>query len=306
MKEVGIMTFWYDQENYGQILQAYALTTVIRSMGYHAFDIKYDNRIESQETNVAFQSDSLIKKILRIIMSPQVYYKYYRNKMLKAYYGDLGQKKDRSFDVFRATKMFFSENSYNNIKELQNLPPDCFAYVTGSDIVWSEKVNNMAYFLNFGSSGVKRIAYAASFGGSEVSNEYINQIREYLAKFDFIGVRESSGREICALAGRNDAVWVPDPTLLLSQEHYSTILKEPDTHEKYLFLYLLGYKLTINFTAIDQFAKKRGLKIIYVANEGVYDKRERTYPTIEEWIGYIANAEYVITNSFHCCVFCSM
>ena len=38
---IGVITYWYSEENYGQILQCYALQQFLRNMGHEAFLIKY-------------------------------------------------------------------------------------------------------------------------------------------------------------------------------------------------------------------------------------------------------------------------
>jgi len=52
-----------------------------------------------------------------------------------------------------------------------------------------------------------------------------------------------------------------------------------------------------------KWASKRGLNIKYVADAIRYDKYEKIYPTIPEWLWLIDHSSYVLTNSFHGTVF---
>ena len=40
--KIGVLTYSHHKQNYGQILQAYALVTFLRNMGHEAFLIRYD------------------------------------------------------------------------------------------------------------------------------------------------------------------------------------------------------------------------------------------------------------------------
>lgn len=306
MKRIGVMTFWNDNENYGQILQAYALQTILISLGYSACIIPYIRKEHEGSQDNSYKKQTFFDKILNILSNPRTYISYYNYKIKEFIYRRNIIGEDRKFDYFRRSRMNFYPTSYSSLKELNANPPICDIYLCGSDIVWSERVNDMAYFLGFGPKSIKRIAYAASFGGAQISEEYANKIAIYLQSFSFIGVREKSGVDICRIAGRVDAQWVPDPTLLLSKQDYLKLSSFPNHDKKYMLVYLLGYDLTIDKNAIFKFAKKKGLEVKYIANKGTFDNYKRIYPTIEEWIGYIADAQYVITNSFHCAVFCSI
>ena len=128
-------------------------------------------------------------------------------------------------------------------------------------------------------------------------------IKKYLSRFDFVGVREQSGVDLCHRLGISKAVRVVDPTLLLTCDDYARIQIKTKKAKRYLFLYLLGSPITCRISTIYRFARKKGLEVVYVASQGQSDRRKKTYPQIGEWIDYIANAEIVVTNSFHGTVF---
>lgn len=153
----------------------------------------------------------------------------------------------------------------------------------------------------------KRISYAASFGGlytSDIPNHVYKKIALYLKRFDVISVREPGGIDICRKAGREDVICVPDPTLLLSQTDYMEISQPfelPD--RRYLFIYFLWEKSSEDMKEIFHFANENNLNVVYVASQCKLDRYLKYYPTIEQWLFLVKNAEYVVTDSFHATVF---
>ena len=190
-------------------------------------------------------------------------------------------------------------------------------YIVGSDQVWNighEQENNLrAHFLNFGNDTIKRVSYAASFGFSikELGAEYAKTVFPFLKKFAGISVREENGIAICErIAELNNSylkvVQVCDPTMLLSGEEYLKIFNREDTvipSDPYVFVYNINASSDINIHSIQKWAKKRKLKLVYVMGHGKTSKIPHIYPTVPQWIKLIANAEFVITNSFHGSVF---
>ena len=109
--------------------------------------------------------------------------------------------------------------------KIQQNPPQADCYITGSDQVWAQlldNINNEGFFLNFGSSQIKRISYAASFAMTSYPQELKKKLKEKLSIFSAISVRESSGVEICKELGYNVS-WVLDPTFLLEQSDYLSL-----------------------------------------------------------------------------------
>lgn len=293
--KIGIMTFWWSNDNYGQLLQCYALQKYLRNLGHDAFLIRYDSSNDILPKNCI----RIIKKNLKIV--------YQNIKFLKS-------KKLRKFDEFRDKYISQSERIYKSIEELRTVPPEADMYIVGSDQVWScimspfDRKKNIAsaYFLDFGKSETKRISYAASWGTDKISDEYINFISPLLKKFNAVSVREESGLKLCEENGVKSAICVSDPTFLLSKDIYETeILQKTNINhkEKYLFLYLLNNTFNFDIKKIFDFAKQNELKVIYVTGNGKTDVYNKVYATIPEWLCYIKNAEYVVTNSFHCSVF---
>ncbi|WP_373278759.1 polysaccharide pyruvyl transferase family protein [Bacteroides gallinarum] len=216
---------------------------------------------------------------------------------------------ERKFTDFLSENILYTEQIYST-KELMQNPPVADCYITGSDQVWGALNPNPIFFLQFGSEETKRISFAASFGdgNSFLKDIYISKITPYLKKFDMVTVREYKALEICKKAGINGAMLFPDPTLLIDMSNYNRLLSSNPCTDKYCLVYMLEeeQKTKMSMDDIAAFVKGIGIKMIYVASQGRFDKYAKKYPTIPQFLSYIKNADFVITNSFHGTVFSIM
>ena len=303
--KIGILTYWWSNDNYGQLLQCYALQKYLRDLGHEVFLIRYNYRND-------IKASPFIIKCLKAF-NPIKLFRYFSYKTHDARVLAEQQKNDRNFDDFRA-RYIVSSDFYASYIDLKNNPPQADAYIVGSDQVWNYWYKNIkkftnplhAYFLDFGKSETKRLAYAASWGVTNLPKTFINEVKPLLDKFNYIGVREESGIKLCKKCGRFDAEWVCDPTLLLNAETYRKIYTENSVRKpekKYILLYMLNNTCDFNIQSVYDFAAKKELDVIYLTGNGVIDNRQKYFATIPEWLYLVDNAEYVFTNSFHCGVF---
>ena len=303
---IGILTYWWASDNYGQLLQCYALQRYLRDLGHEAFIIRYNYNNEGIRIKVP-----VWKRALKAL-NPVIFYKYFERKILRKRILEIN--KVREFDVFRSKYISLSNDFYAKYENLSANPPEADVYIVGSDQVWNfsfadfSGVKNVvhAYMLDFGRENVKRISYAASWGVSAISDDLRKEITPLLKKFDYVSVREQKGLDLCKQCGVDNAEWVCDPTLLLDAESYRTLYRENEIRKpqkKYIFVYMLNNQYEFNLDSIYRFAKERNLDVIFVTGNYKAEKRKLFYATIPEWLYLIDNAEYVISNSFHCAVF---
>lgn len=293
--KIGILTFCNSRDNYGQILQCFALQELLRNAGHNPFLIRYNEDRKSAAT------DKGQKSVLRYLKHFRTYYNlFWQQRKEEAYYQE-ESKHDRMFQKFIEEHITTSPNIYNR-QSISDCPPEADAYICGSDQIWG---GDLAYYLNFVPTGRKKIAYAPSFGGvSDFTTAYQEQVKTCLQDFSFIGMREQSGVKTCQDIGISDAIKVCDPTLLLTKEDYCRLLPSERISEKpYVLLYLLGAPTNINVKDVYKMAEQRGLEVKYIASQGQYDSFPKIYPSITEWLRLIRDAELVITNSFHGTVF---
>lgn len=304
--KIGIMTYWWASDNYGQLLQCYALQRYLRDLGHEAFIIRYNYNNEGIRIKVP-----VWKRALKAL-NPVIFYKYFERKILRKRILEIN--KVREFDVFRSKYISLSNDFYAKYENLRVAPPEADAYIVGSDQVWNfsfadfSGVKNVvhAYMLDLGRENVKRLSYAASWGVSAISDDLRKEITPLLKKFDYVSVREQKGLDLCKQCGVDNAEWVCDPTLLLDAESYRTLYRENEIRKpqkKYIFVYMLNNQYEFNLDSIYRFAKERNLDVIFVTGNYKAEKRKLFYATIPEWLYLIDNAEYVISNSFHCAVF---
>ena len=304
--KIGIMTFWWSEDNYGQLLQCYALQKYLRDQGHDPFLIRYDPRNDYVPT-------PLYRKLLKALNPVKLvgYLSFQRRKYLssKEY-----TTHNRQFSIFRDTYLKQSEQIYYSYDELKANPPQADCYIVGSDQVWNfsngalQKVKKLvhAYFLDFGSDSIIRMAYAASWGREQIPDNFVDEIQPLLKKFQKVSVREKSGIDICRRCGYETAQWVCDPTLLLDAEVYRRIYRDSNvtaSQKPYVLFYYLDNGGKFDKKSVFRFAQERNLDVRYISANMNMDAYEKTYATIPEWLFLVDNAQYVITNSFHCCVF---
>lgn len=293
---IGTITYWWTQDNYGQVLQCFALIKFLRSMGHEAFLIR--NLPSTPRRSLA----RIVMAALKYIFKPD----YRRTALMWNRLGKISAAEakahPRGFDDFRRKYMPSTEMEYTQHHLLEN-PPQADAYVCGSDQIWCAP--NPVYFLQFGPQSSKRIAYAPSMGGIKPQGKARQTMIAYLRRFDFLSSREQSGVDALHEMGFPEATLQPDPTLLLPVEVYRDMVVKPQPAERpYLLLYLLGNETDVEVGEVYSFAERHGLEVRYVASQGRTDEFPKLYPTVEEWLGLIDGASYVITNSFHGTVFC--
>ncbi len=311
MKTAGIITYWDTTDNYGTVLQNYALQSFLKKNGIEPILIR--------ERSVFITSKK--KRARRLLKKYGVFLPAYVCYILfKRIYITRNEKRNlklRRFSDFRKQFISYTEKVYTSLEELKKEQSNYDLYIAGSDQIWSfnnckeytleqeEYLFNTRFF-NFVNKDAKRISCAASFGSCDFLEKQDMLIKSNLKKFDLITIREQSGVEYVKTLGINKVFFQNDPTTLLSAESYRKISVNPEKKHKYILLYLLNNSTDFNISNLRKWAKKKDLDIIYVNGNLLYfnlNLYKKKYPTIQEWLGLIDNAEYVLTNSFHGTIF---
>ena len=298
--KIAVITFFQSQNNYGQLLQCYALQQVLHDLGHKPYLIRYG--FHQQYFHWLKK-----KNFLTIAGLHTMYHK------IKEVFFHGKKTSERGFDDFRKKYLSKSSRCYNSLAELQHRPPKADCYITGSDQVWAQllsKNDNRSFFLDFGPDSIKRLSYAASFAVDDYPSDLKGKLAEQLGRFDAISVRERTGVNICKSVGF-DATLVLDPTLLLKADQYQKLIKKPScSHYCFVYQVNVASKEELCWDAFSDYNRKHGLSSvatfanpIYDVNMEFLDGAEYVYPSIGEWIGYVNNAEYVLTSSFHGVVF---
>ncbi len=301
--KIGILTLPL-HTNYGGILQAYALQTVLERMGHEV--VVFDKIMPEPS--------------LPLWKCPFVYSKRLVNKLLgrkdnivffEQYVSKIKPIIQQNTNKF--IKIYIHRVSFKTFAKIPDA--DTFnAIIVGSDQVWrpiyfgEDHVDDA--FLAFARGwNIKRIAYAASFGVDkwEYSPLQTETCKSLLHNFDAISVREESGVKLCRDFFECKAQLVLDPTMLLDKSDYVKIIKTSNAPKSKgnLLVYILDE--TPDKTAlIKNIADKYNLKPFRVGSntEKIHAPlNERIQPPVEEWLRGFYDAEFVITDSFHACVF---
>lgn len=288
--------------NFGGILQAYALQKVLRNLGH---DVIHVDKIMEVSLGPWYKKYPIYIKrsICKYILG--------KNIIIKA---DIEQNRI-SNAIAKNTDLFIGKYIRKiRIKDFSNFKEEDFdVIIVGSDQVWRpkyffSKIENA--YLDFAKEWkIKRIAYAASFGTEEweYAEEQTNNCAALLKKFNAVSVRESSAVQLCSDNFGVKAEHVLDPTMLLSKEDYIKLFKDYNAAQSdgNLFCYILD-EGEEKKSIIDCVAKEKVLKPFYVNSR--YDDHnapleERIQQPVEKWLRAFYDAEFVITDSFHACVF---
>lgn len=299
---IGILTLGL-HANYGGILQAYALQTVLKRMGH---------KVETLQL-------PLYRKL------PCWKWPYsYSKRFVKRYL--LGDRKERIFLeqwLFRTDppllkfigefqKRHISIRFIQDFSEIKEGEYD--AFVVGSDQVWRPAYFESSItdaYLEFAGKwkNVKRVAYAASFGTDEWEYTLYQTLRcrKLLKKFDAVSVREKAAVELCRKKFHREALHLLDPTLLLTANDYLRLVEECEmtSVELGLLTYILN-ESTETHSAVQCVADRLGC-VPFRANSRYEDLDapllERVQPPVERWLQCFRDARFVITDSFHATVF---
>lgn len=218
------------------------------------------------------------------------------------------------FEKFRRRHIAMTERGTATAEGLSAISKNHDNLIVGSDQVWNPRWleqksgMEMAYFLRVARPGCRRIAYAASFGHAGIDTiepVWRERIGAWLKDFDVISVREASGVDIVnRLSGRGDARHLADPTFLLDHEYYHDLAGGNARREQYLFCFMLHGLEQDAEDAVQQAAKALNVRVIRCNGRHTSLHKGYVLPSPEGWLRRIRDASFVVTNSFHCLVFC--
>ncbi len=299
-------------DNYGQVLQAYALQKHLKGQGHDVRHIVYKQGRGGVKEQIQMLFAHPIKRVCELLnkLCPD------RNsEKIK----EFAEKNPRHFAEFKEDHISIYEDAYVGAKAIKANPPIADVYITGSDQVWGGEdlwENLEPYYLSFADKNTVKIAYAASFGSSSLSKKKERKLKELLKDFAGISVREQSGVDLCKAIGFPNTIKLIDPTMLLSKEQYMKLLEGQhldtwDSQRKVL-CYFLNFQTgeEIYWNKIKELCENGDTSVRFVLSSGIIKAYDRLgydnyySPDIYNWISSMQMADYVITNSFHGLVFC--
>lgn len=290
---IAILTY-YEISNYGTLLQAYGLWKFLERRG-HAVEFLDEPYGRSMFPYVPPRLRSLISRH-PISVLRNIFRSYSAHKV--TYF-------NRTYPRTRRFKSY--EDMAENFRDYD-------AVVIGSDLVWHPKWCSPDFtdiaFLKFVPSSCKRVSVSPSFSATTWDAPGKERAGALLRRFDAIGVREYSGREIVRdISGRTDVDVLIDSALLLEGADYVRLAEENHSSAPYIFNYLLGWSNGGSEKKLLEIAKDSiGIDLVknqYDHNKGVWSTMLRVpvRVSVQEWLRRIIDSKFVLTNSFHGTVF---
>lgn len=200
--------------NYGGILQAYALQRALESYGFEAPVVNLKIR----------QRGFFSRDYLKFLLAKLIYFKKYKNAEFSTlrYYADTQRFISQNIET---TREIYSPAALKRLFEQEKF---------GACVLGSDQVFNPPYFdafendfsLGFAPQNCIKIAYAASFGGESFKGARDLELHKAnLAKFKAISVRERGATALCeSVFGISGAAFVLDPTLLAGREVFEKFI----------------------------------------------------------------------------------
>ncbi len=272
MKKVSILTF-SKGDNYGAVLQAYALGEVVKGLGY---EVEY---ISLTWTTFRYYFTSRLTPLRSI------------------------------FEKFRKKYLVNFSKSCKSREDLCKAVEDSVLCIVGSDQVWNPEITGSRwpyYFFDFLPEDMPRISYAASFGTETWNHPDIAaDVKRLLSKFNKVSVREDSGAAICKNLFDTEADIVADPTILLG--NFDRLLQKPGHKDS-----IVGFMFSPSrsyYNLLDTIREKSGKKVLVMdlpSRHSTFDLFKfniSPFTSVPVWITNIANASVVVTDSFHCLAF---
>ena len=279
----------HHSNNYGALLQAYALQRVQQEMGIDNVIFEYPyrdgfySRVDLRSPKSAFSA---------------IYHNYHKRLHKKEII-----RRNESFKRFHAQRMKLSR-VYASMDELRKHDIDADVLITGSDQVWRFSGNQEfipARFLDFGRDSARRFSYAASMEKAHYTDEQKEKVKGWLSRFQGISLREGSARDYIEKITGFSAQRVLDPVFLPDRAEWERIAISPKEDEPYILCYQVQRCERMQ-EVVDTLKKRTGYKTIAVLPESKkYIKTDvsRFDVSPEEFLGLYQNASVVVTGSFH-------
>ena len=285
--KIGILSMQHVR-NYGSFLQAYALKTTLESFGHQCefIDIEPGPQLPGLERNLKYLVGMAFKR--------------YCN--WKAIVSSLGRMKCQKLYYERFDKEYLPELGIHKhtFKEYDLV-------VIGSDEVFNFNQHGSYGFTTQLYGDVKNakkvVSYAGSFGTTTIDVVDKFGVRDILAKtlgsMAAISVRDDNSFNVVkSLLGKEPSYNI-DPVLMFDYQKYARDPKEKDYIVVYSYPNRIKGKEEID--AIKRFAKEKGKKLISICFYFPWCD-ETVIPHPFEVLGYLKNADYVITDTIHGCV----
>ena len=290
--KVALLSF-HNAYNYGAALQAYGLQCAVESLGAACEYLNYQNDFRSHAYDMKRQFTDALKK---------------KNVFgaAKALAGmPIMSARAKGFERFYCAHLKTSKALYRSSEEAKKANGDYDKFIVGSDQVWNYSNNggDTAYLLDFVEDDRKKISYSSSFGVSRLPAEIRDTYARLLGKFDRLSTRESIGVEIIGDITGRKAHLALDPVFLAGKDEWEKVRERKAKGKKYIFFYTNRQSQIQDFLNTD-YATNEEYHVLstHLSPVELLNSRVKTRLSMSPgaFLDEIANAELVVTASFHC------
>ena len=293
--KTGILTF-HNANNYGAVLQAYALVEWLKQNKINAEIINYQSKVFDK-------------------------YRLFRTQLYKKHpylFGvDLIKcskkwKRNKNFDSFRAKHLPVSKREYYCKEDLEQITSQNDFFICGSDQIWNPTLTygvDPIYFLDFVKDTAKKISYAPSIACNNLTVFQKAKMVRYMSSFASLSIREQDAIDTLQPYCDKNIEKTCDPVFLPKRECFYNICSNKFEQKKYIFLYVVGraknYQKVISYATKK--AKEEGFQLYYlidgdkaffhIEGKNIFGCKP------EDFLSLIKSAQYVISNSFHATAF---
>ena len=291
--------------NYGTALVGYALVKKLQQLGYDVEIINYIKRYSFiDKVSIALSQFR--------VLGWKLFRSHFATSPSNSNYINGIKERTQSVEDYKERKLIPLFHDYVGYEALKTGSRNYEAVVVGSDQVWLPAGLKTGFFnLLFVDDSVRKIAYASSFGVSEIPQFQKKDTAHYLDRFYRISVREQKGKEIVDNLSHNKADVVADPTLLLNANDWAEEVKHSkvNTSVPYIFCYFLGTSPEAR-KAANMLKQMTGYKIVTLKHMDEFVPADEKFGDDapynidpNDFVKYIKDATYVLTDSFHCSAF---
>lgn len=272
--------------NYGSFLQAFSLKKQFEDRGHDVYFIDIEPGrvicpVKAEKINISKKLDRyFLKRIENYLLD---------KKMSKIHIKD--------YEKFLQTGKHLNAGDHFDIA------------VIGSDEVFNATVPSRWGFSTQLFGNIKNadrvVTYAASCGSTTLTSARSygieKEIEEALQNVEMLSVRDQNTYEFVQGITKRCAEINVDPVFLTDYDSY---IKLPERKKPYLLVYAYGNRIKDEreIKAIKDYAKKRNLDILCVGMQQRWC-RHNIAANAFELLGYVKNAECIVTDTFHGTVF---
>ncbi len=278
--------------NSGAVLQAYALQRYIEEQGCECDVLNYvPGHVDRNYNLIELPRDK--QGVVR--MAYQIL-NYSKRK-----------KRKERFKEFRKEYIKTSGEELKTHGALVETANKYDVVVCGSDQIWNPAIHDFdeGYFLSFPEVKTKRVSYAASFGQDVVDEKVIPELKRRLSGITDFACREYTAQKLVKELTGKDAEMVLDPVFLMNEEEWKKILKPIETDKAYSLVCFLSNPGQSPF-AVKKYAREKNEDVIsigFLPRDLKYGMKCEYALGPREFLGAIASADTILTNSFHCTAF---